>query len=66
MNTVAELIELAQPSTPLTIAQLPLLLLKTTPLPDAAPVIVAQVPVVYHVPAEMMQPFVEPEVCTFM
>lgn len=34
------------------------------PEPDVAAVNVAQVPEVYHVPAEMMHPLVAPETCT--
>lgn len=45
-------------------AQLPLLDVRVKPSPEVVAVKVAQVPVVYHFPAEMMQPVVLPPVCT--
>lgn len=52
-------------SLPEATAQLPLLLFKVKPSSDAVAVKVAQVPVEYQVPLEMMQPFLLPFVTTF-
>lgn len=53
-----------QDSAPLTIPQLPFDDFNVKPEPEEVAVIVAQVPVVYHVPPEMMHPCWLPEVTT--
>lgn len=48
-----------------TIPQLPLEDFKVNPEPDAVAVMVAHVPLAYHVPALMMHPFAVPPVTAF-
>lgn len=57
VKTVPLLTEEEQVRAPEEMAQRPLEDFKVKPLPEAAAVNVAQVPEVYQVPAEMMQPF---------
>lgn len=57
VKTVPLLTEDEQVKAPEEMAQRPLDDFKVNPLPDAAAVKVAQVPLVYQVPPEMMQPF---------
>lgn len=54
-----------QVKTPPDRPQVPLDDFKVKPLPEAVAVYVAQVPLVYQVPAEIKQPFVEPPAATF-
>jgi hypothetical protein len=61
VNTVAVVTVVPQVNAPDTTPHLPLEEVRVNPLPDVAAVNEAQVPVVYHVPAEMRQPvFVVP------
>lgn len=55
----------AQAREPPDTVQYPLLDFKVNPLPELAAVKVAHVPVVYHFPLLIMQPFVEPPVTAF-
>ena len=64
MNTVAELTLEPQLRAPETMAHLPLLLVRVKPEPEGVAVKVAHVPVVYQVPALMMQPSGLPLVVT--
>ena len=64
LNTVAVIILDPQLSAPETMAHLPLLDVSVKPEPEGAAVNVAHVPVVYHVPALMMQPSALPLVVT--
>ena len=64
-NVVAEPTLEPQVNAPLTTPQLPLLLDRVKPSSERLAVKVAQVPLVYHVPAEMMQPFWLPLATTF-
>jgi hypothetical protein len=50
---------------PETTPHLPLDDVREKPEPEVAAVKVAHVPLVYHVPAEMMQPLFAPLTCTF-
>ena len=65
VNTVAVDTFVPQLSAPDTIAHFPLLDVRVNPEPDVAAVKVAQVPVVYHVPALMMHPSAFPLVVTW-
>lgn len=64
MKTVAVDTEVPQAKTLFTIPHSPLLELRVKPDPDAAAVNVAHVPVVYHVPALIIQPSDFPPVLT--
>ena len=65
VNTVAVVTLVPHTRLLLCTAHLPLLLVKVKPDPEAAAVKVAQVPVVYHVPALMIQPTPLPPVVTW-
>lgn len=65
LNTVAVLTPVPHVSFPDTTPHFPFDDVKVNPEPDAAAVKVAQVPVVYHVPALMMQPVGVEEVVTW-
>lgn len=65
VNTVASEILALHANAPLWIAHLPLEDVRVNPSPEDVAVNPAHVPVVYHVPPDMMQPFLLPEVMTF-
>jgi len=64
-NTPALVTELPHTRLLLCTAHFPLLDVSVKPLPEAAAVNVAHVPPMYQVPAEMMQPLLEPEDVTW-
>ena len=65
LNTVAVLMLDPQLSAPDTTPHLPLLDVSVKPVPEAAAVNVAHVPVVYQVPPLIMQPFAVPPLVTW-